>query len=146
MVTGLASGGLSAWITYRLAFRRFRAEKSWERRADAYTKVVEALHDSLKFADTHLRHAEKGSDVPPEKDAVVRKAAQEGHDEIRRTADVGKLFLSSTALNRLARFAEESDNVEAETWFDYLEKNYELTSMCLNEFVQLARQDLGITR
>lgn len=146
IVTGLASGGLSAWITYRLAFRRFRAEKWWERRADAYSGIVEALHNSLKFADTHIDYMQKGSDVPPEKDAAVRKAAQAGRDDILRAVNVGKLFLSSAALNRLTRFLEESENIKAEMWLDYLETDYELTNTCLNEFAQLAREDLGTTR
>jgi hypothetical protein len=72
IVTGLASGTLSAWITYRLAFRRFRAEKWWERRADAYSGIVEALHNSLKFSDTHLSYIQNGSEIPPEIDAAVR--------------------------------------------------------------------------
>jgi len=146
IVTGLASGGLSAWITYRLAFRRFRAEKWWERRADAYSGIVEALHNSLKFADTNIDYMQKGSEVPPEKDAVVRKAAQAGHDEILRSVNVGKLFLSPAALNRLTRFLEESENIKSEMWSDYLEKDYGLTNACLSEFAQLAREDLGTTR
>jgi hypothetical protein len=146
IVTGLASGGLSAWITYQLAFRRFRAEKWWERRADAYSGIVEALHNSLIFADTHINYMQKGSEVPPEKDAALRKAAQAGHDEILRAVNVGKLFLSSAALNRLTRFLEESENINAEMWSDYLEEDYGLTNTCLNEFAQLARDDLGTTR
>lgn len=146
IVTGLVSGGLSAWITYRLAFRRFRAEKWWERRADAYSGIVEALHNSLNFAETHIDYAQKGSDIPPEKDAAVRKAAQAGRDEICRAANVGKLFLSAAATNRLTRFLEESDNIKTYGWFDYLEKDYELTKTCLNEFVQLAKEDLGTIR
>ena len=146
IVTGLASGGLSAWITYRLAFRRYRAEKWWERRADAYSGIVEALYNSLKFADTHIDYMQKGSEPPPEKDAAVRKAAREGHDEILRAVNVGKLFLSSAALNRLRRFVRESDAVKVEGWSEYLEKDYELINTCLNEFAQLAREDLGTTR
>lgn len=146
IVTGLASGSLSAWITYRLAFDRFRAEKWWERRADAYSGIVEALHNSLTFADTHIASMQRGGEVPPEKDAAVRKAAQAGHDELLRAVNVGKLFLSSAALSRLTRFLEESENIKAEMWTDYLEKDYHLTNTCLSEFAQLAREDLGTTR
>jgi hypothetical protein len=146
IVTGLASGGLSAWITYRLAFRRFRAEKWWERRADAYSRIVAALHNSQKFADTHIDHVQTYSEVPPEKDAALRKTAQAGRDEILRAVDVGKLFLSSATLDRLTRFVKESKNIKAEGWSDYVMKDYELINTCLNDLAQLAREDLGTTR
>jgi len=146
IVTGLVSGSLSAWITYRLAFRRFRAERWWERRADAYGKILEALHNSLKFADTHLSYAKSGKDVPPEVDMEVRDAVKAANDEIRRAVNVGKLFLSEAALKRLTRFMDESDNYKPENWTDYLFKDHDLTSTCLNEFAQLAREDLGTIR
>jgi hypothetical protein len=146
ILIGLVGIGLSAWITYRLAFRRFRREKWWERRADAYIRIVEALHNSKKFADTHIGHMETGSEVPPEKDAALRKTAQEGRDEILRAVDVGKLFLSLAALERLKRFVSDTENIKAEGWADYVEKDYELINTCLNDLAQLGREDLGTTR
>src|SRR6266436_7586330 len=88
IVIGLISGGLSTWITYRLAFRRFRAEKSWERRADAYSRIIEALHNLQKYPDTHINYLWKHSEAPTEKDEALRKAAETATDEILRAVDV----------------------------------------------------------
>ena len=143
LVVGFASGGLSAWLTYRLAFRRFRAEKWWERRADAYSDILEALHESLSFATTNIAYMKSGCEVPPEQDAEVRKRAAAANIEIRRAANVGKLFLSSAALNRLAQFLNESDKHKADNWTDYLFTDYQMTSNCIDDFATLARNDLG---
>jgi hypothetical protein len=89
---------------------------------------------------------ETGSEVPPEKDAALRKTAQEGRDEILRAVDVGKLFLSLAALERLKRFVSDTENIKAEGWADYVEKDYELINTCLNDLAQLGREDLGTTR
>jgi ABC-type nitrate/sulfonate/bicarbonate transport system substrate-binding protein len=140
---GLVGIGLSAWITYRLAFRRFRREKWSERRADAYIRIVEALHNSEKFADTHIDHVETGSRVPPGKDAALRKTAQEGRDEILRAVDVGKLFLSLAALDRLKRFVSDTENIKAEGWSDYVEKDYELINTCQEICTKLAKLGQG---
>jgi hypothetical protein len=120
LVIGFGSGLLSAWVTYRLAFRRFRAEKWWERRADAYSGILEALHESLRFAETNIDYMQSGSEVPPEKDADVRKAAAAANLEIRRAANVGKLFLSSAALSRLTKFLHENDKNARDDWTEYL--------------------------
>jgi hypothetical protein len=146
IVTGLVSGGLSAWITYKLAFRRFRAEKWWERRADAYSRIVEALHDSKNFADAHIDHMENGSEVPPEKDAALRKTAEEGRAVILRAVDIGRLFLSSEALGRLKRFVKETENIKGEDWSDYIQKYYDLNNTCLDDLARLGREELGTTR
>jgi hypothetical protein len=143
LVIGFVSGGLSAWLTYRLAFRRFRAEKWWERRADAYSDILEALHESLRFAETNIAYMKSGSEVPPEQDADVRKAAAAANIEICRAANAGKLFLSSAALNRLTQFLHDSDKYKPDNWTDYLLTDYEMTSNCIDDFAQLARDDLG---
>jgi hypothetical protein len=73
----------------------------------------------------------------------VRKAAAAANIEIRRAANVGKLFLSSTALNRLTQLLHESDKNTPDNWTDYLQRDYQLTSNCIDDFAQLAREDLS---
>ena len=55
---------VSSWITVQLALRRFRRERWWERKTDAYTKVIEALHNSKEFSDRHLEAAQAGREIP----------------------------------------------------------------------------------
>jgi len=53
LFTAILIGALSALITADLAFRRFRTEKWWERKVEAYTKVIESLHYLKAWTDAH---------------------------------------------------------------------------------------------
>jgi hypothetical protein len=41
---------LTAIITVQLSFRRFQAERWWDRKADAYSRIIEALHHAIAHA------------------------------------------------------------------------------------------------
>ncbi len=46
ILTGIVIAVISSLIATHLALKRFRTEKWWERKVDAYLKIIEALHNS----------------------------------------------------------------------------------------------------
>lgn len=44
LIISIVTALVTAWVTVRLSLRRFRAERLWERRVDAYQAVLGALH------------------------------------------------------------------------------------------------------
>jgi len=40
--TAIVIAAISSWITVQLSLRKFRAERWWERKAEAYSKIIEA--------------------------------------------------------------------------------------------------------
>ena len=85
---------VSSWITVYLSLRKFRSEKWWERKADAYANVIEALHNSKEFSDQHLHAREKGCEISSDQDSELRAKSKAGHAEIRRVANIGAFLLS----------------------------------------------------
>ena len=144
LLTTLTSAILGALIAYWLAFRRFREEKWWERKADAYIRIMEALHNSQVFSRTHIDFIQRGAEISDEDDKRLRELSKENTEEIIRVSNVGKLFLFSTAIDRLQRYLRESDTFEAESWHDYLEKEYDNMSCVINDLVLIARKDLQV--
>ncbi len=64
LLAGVPVALLTAWLTVKFALRRFQSEKWFERRVDAYTKVIEALHFMKHCTERQLRAAECGTDIP----------------------------------------------------------------------------------
>ena len=60
---GIPIALLSAWVTVKFAIRRFRSEKWFERRLEAYTKVIEALHFMKHCTETRFGATERGIDL-----------------------------------------------------------------------------------
>jgi hypothetical protein len=96
--TGILIAAVSSWITVQLSLRRFRSERWWERRAAAYERVIEALHDLKVFADNHLEAEYKGREFPEEEDKELRARSKAAHEEVAKTIDIGAFLLSDEAL------------------------------------------------
>ena len=45
---------VASWITLQFARKRFVSEKLWEKRAEAYGAILEALHDMKRTYDEDL--------------------------------------------------------------------------------------------
>lgn len=124
LITALVSGVVSAWLTYILAWRRFRTEKWWERRADAYEKIIDALHTAKRFSDVHLERLMRGTEPAPDEVTKLREQSKAGHDYILRAIDTGRLTLPGEALQRLNEYSKESAANNSEDWHSYLVSDY----------------------
>jgi hypothetical protein len=142
-VTGVISGVLSSWLTYILAWRRFRTERWWDRRADAYERIIDALHAAKKFSDFHIDYQMRGQDPPKEDDERLRGEAKRARAEIDRAIDIGKLILPADALQRLYQYSKEADSIKTTDWVSYLEQDYNIINRCLIDIAVIARKDLA---
>lgn len=143
LLVGIAIAGASSWITVQLSRLQFRSERWWEKKAQAYERVIEAFHNSKKFASEHLDAAHKGRDVDGMRDAELRKLAKEARDEIIRASDIGSFILSSNASIILAKYKAESEAAEKhDTWWEYLDADLSLTDRYMKEFIVEAHRDL----
>lgn len=134
---------LSSFITIYLARNKFRSERWWEKKVQAYERVIEAFHKSKKFASEHMDAEYKGRHIETARDAELRRLSQEAKDEISRASDVGSFLLSEDALKVLARYKAESELAPSqETWFEYLDADWSLTHKYMKEFIAVAKRDL----
>ena len=145
LVSGLGSGVLSAWLTYIFAWRRFRTEKWWERRADAYEKIMDALRSAKRFSDVHLERLMQGGNEPsPEEVGKLRVQSKEGHDYILRAIDTGRLILPDEALQRLNEYSKENARNNPDNWHTYLDNDYGIIDSCIIDIAKIARKDLRV--
>ena len=133
----------TAWLTVRLSLRRFRQERMWDRKAAAYERAIEALHNAKRFSSEHLDAYYKGKELEDEKADNLRKLSREARDEIRRAAEIGSFILSDQALGIIKTYENEiADTKELTMWQDYLDHDYGVTDKCLKQFIVEAKRDL----
>jgi len=143
LLTGIVIATVSAWITVQLSLRRFRAEKWWERKADAYSKVIEALHNSKTSADHFLVAEIRGLKLPEDRDEEMRSRMRAAKDEILKAMDVGSFVLSKEALDRLRQYKRDTDEaLKQNSLFEYLETNVTAAERCLNDIIEISKRDL----
>ncbi|MCY2927439.1 MAG: hypothetical protein NT031_18785 [Planctomycetota bacterium] len=93
LAVGITVAIVSAYVTVRLALKRFRAEQWWSRRADAYSAILEALHYSKDCDDCFLREIEERRQLAEDYRAEVTKRGREANWQIRKAIDTSKFLL-----------------------------------------------------
>lgn len=143
ILSGIAIAGISSWVTVQLSLHRFRSEKWWEKRVNAYERVIEAFHNSKKFDSEYMRAEELRREVSDERDAELRKLASQARDEILKASDVGSFVLSKNALSILAKYEAESENMpRQDTWYEHLDLSWSICNRYMKEFIEEAHRDL----
>ncbi|PAU89809.1 hypothetical protein CK507_02775 [Pseudomonas sp. WN033] len=143
IIAGIIIAGVTAFITVQLSVRRFREERWWERRVAAYEKVIEALHHSKAFTDVHMDAETEGREVPEERDKELRAKSAEAHREINRATDMGGFLLGTEARDRLRKYRQDTNEASrADSWYEYLELDWDAANSCLEDLVEIARKDL----
>jgi hypothetical protein len=144
ILTGILIAGATSWITVQLSLRKFRSEKWWERKADAYTRILDALHKSKKFSDEHLEAEYRAKEVSEDRDKELRKLAKESREELLRAVDVGAFLLCGDAVEVLKDYEREVDKLsEYETWYEYIDADNTINHRTLLKLIPIARKDLN---
>jgi hypothetical protein len=147
LATSLITGVVSALLTWTLAWRRFRTEKWRERRADAYERIIDALHSAKRFSDVHLERWSSGGNEPADEELKeLREQSKNGHDYVLRAVDTGRFILPDEALYRLNEYSKEYASNRGEDFHSYLANGYDIANRCLVDLAKIARKDLRVDR
>jgi hypothetical protein len=158
ILTGLLIATLTSIVTVRLALWRFHSEKWWERKAELYSRLMEALFDMHSYN----RQFMEDYHLPPGEESAVFEEKRKKHlgdlwsryekaeDEVRKIVVIGSFIVSDPVANDLlmlnkanaAAMAELSDSDP----YDVADKCLKATEDCLANVREHAKNDLGITR
>jgi len=143
LFSGLALVFFGAWIAVWLSRNKFRSERWWEKKVEAYERIIDAFHKSKKFDSEHMRAEELDIDFDDARKAELTNQAKESRDEILCASDVGSFILSKEAHAILARYAKESENMERQnSWYEHLDLSWSITNRNMQAFIEEARADL----
>jgi len=143
ILTGILIAGATSWITIQLSLKQFRTQKWWEMKADAYTKILDALHKSKKFSSEHLEAMYKIKEVSVERDKELRKLSKDSQEELSRAVDVGAFLLCKEAVDVLKNYELQTDDLhEYETWYEYIDAENTINHRTLLNLIPIARKDL----
>jgi hypothetical protein len=138
-------------VTVHLSSRRFRAEKWWERKTEAYTALFDALHVVQRdLQDTvdrieHQRPFAEGRDAE-EADRTLRLA----REKIAAAANMAPFLFSKKAAGILQQFEDRWWQVEREARAEGADLGFVITGQlevvqeCLKDLPCVAQEDVGI--
>jgi hypothetical protein len=143
LIASLLLSLFAAWVAVWLSRNKFRSERWWEKKVEAYERVIDAFHKAKRYDSEHLRAAELDIEVDDDRQAQLKAHAAEARDEILRSADIGSFILSPKALEILGRYKKKSENMpRQESWWEHLEMSWAIADSHMKEFVAEAKADL----
>ena len=138
---------VAAYTTVRLSTRAFSSQKWWERKADAYSSIIEALSnelaDSWRLLDAEERHPDESKVSSPEQ--IARR--QEALRRIYQAAAMGAYIISDAAAGHLEVLRRELAAADSATsLYDFVGNEYAAMNKCIAALRQCAHSDLGLRR
>lgn len=141
--SNILTAAVAAWVTVHLSLRKFRVERLWEKRAEAYERVIKAFHNLSRFFHEHFEaviiEQQQGREMAKEKQSELSRQADNAKKEINRARDIGSFLLSQSALKILATYNTESKSSDYESWEEYLMANCSLVDEYSEAFISEAR-------
>ena len=141
------SAGAGAYLSTRLTFGRVISEKWWDKKYEAYSDVLGALHDMQKDIEADYGEELGYKKVSPEKQAELRASYKRGREKVERHRSIGSLVLGADAVSELKTFEASLSKASNEhTFFEHLDASYAAVNSTIDRITELGRKDLRSTK
>lgn len=133
-------------VSVPFALRRFREERWWERKVEAYVGLFTALFDVQRSLRQRVREVEEAFTTPETFAKELGAKASLGYTEIRRAATIGTFLFSEETADRLASLMEVLDDPNYN--LDFHEEdltNLRAVTTAMADLKPLARKDLALS-
>lgn len=139
-------------ITVKISLRKFRTQKWWEKKAETYSLIIDALHKLKDYCEHKLAAEYDKAEYPSTPGHLSKEAEEElanqckqAHREVARAIDVGSFIISEAALKSLSVYKNRPQLDWDTNWLgDIIVQDLEYTTSCLENFKKEAKKDLGI--
>lgn len=144
LIPSLLVAIVTALVTVRLSLRKFYAERWWERKAEAYSRIVEALHKHKRYLDKKL-DIELNPRDNDKREKGLEGLWSESNAELERAADLGAFIISEETENIIKNFLNRKiGDPNYGPLFEIIEEDLAKLSKCLSAVKAAAKRDLGL--
>ncbi len=146
---GILLAIITSYITVQLSIRKFRSERMWERKIEAYSKLIESLHFLFRSIYKYIELAEEDQhyEFNDEVSIDIDNLLAEGRKEINKSIDSGFFIFSDDFNEKLKKYKIEQESIENQ--FSYGTSKYECMleehkaiEYYIKELIYLAQKDL----
>ena len=141
----IASVIAAAVSIYNARFRRFARERWWDRKVEAYNRIIDALSALVYYLEEHYNAEIEHRDLSDSHKKEIVEHWRKGYAEVKRATAVGAFLISPAAEAVLQNmWKEKGKGVDPNDWFGLMESDYVAAQDCLRAVVEAARNDLGV--
>lgn len=140
-------GVVTALFSVHLALRRFRTERWWERKAQAYADVISALFDVQRYCRLEVERIEEGTQFAEDYVEDINARSNAGFAEIRKAAALGTFVFGPKTASRLEQLEEQLDDPHYnEDVLETMVATLGAVTSALKDLKRLSKKDLSLPR
>jgi hypothetical protein len=145
LISTVIGGMITAYFSVRLALKKFRTERWWEKKAETYTSAIEALFDIRAYSSETSDRLEVGRSLDDDRMQQLAKRSAAGRGELRRIAALGNLVVSKDCATRLDLLITELDDpLYNRDLYEIASDTADISSKAITDLRELARADLRL--
>lgn len=136
---------VTAALTVKLSLKRFHAERWWERKAEAYTRIVESLYHVKAYSDAMIPEYLEGATYSPEHKKRLSDEYSAAHRELSKTTGIGAYIICDEAAEVLEELRKRPglDWDQNPPW-EVFEDDAQAYGAALDKIRRIAKRDLGV--
>lgn len=137
-------GVVSAMFTTFLARKRFVSERWWDRKADAYTHILDALVSMHRYHEAYYDDLTHESELSDERKAELTAEWKVAWRQVDNAIRLGAFVVCEDAHAALSRLRAATRGVHPHDFFGLVDAEYAATTKCIGEIREIGRTDLRV--
>ena len=143
LIPALIVSIITAYVTVKVSMKQFYSERWWEKRAEAYSHIIEHLsYLQYYFGEWFSEgvHEKQLADKHKEK---LSEGYRQTKESITKAAAIGAYIVSDNTATALANLLHELDRKDPSgDWVGDIDRCYGLVKECIAKIKEYAKADL----
>lgn len=133
----------TSFLTVYFSLKRYRSEKWWDKKAQCYCEIVDAINNIIRHCDAFIAEEFDGKNISENEKCQLSKKYYEGKAFFETQTNIGRLLISEAALKELLLLDGKLYNAECEEDLKLRMPNIRVAAEdCLHAFIPIAKKDL----
>jgi len=142
---GLVVALFAPFLAVHLAIRRFHKERWWERKHEAYSSLLEGLHDLKDNAEEWFQAETDPDNTTDQKLRELKRDLEKFSREFARRRDLASLYISPDAVAVLDKYVRKKAQAQrSKSIFLCVDAELAAARECLEELKEAAKGDLQV--
>jgi hypothetical protein len=141
---GVVSSLFTTLLTTFLARKLFISERWWDRKADAYARILDALVEIERYHEAYWNDLAHQAELSDERKAELRKIWKTAWREVDNAIRLGAFVLSQEAHAALAKLQVATRGVDPQDFFGTVDAEFAATTECIKQMREIGRTDLQV--
>lgn len=145
IVVSVLGASLAAFLAARFTMDRFYREKTWERKAEAYTLIFESLDDMREWYSVHYDAVLLANTVSEKKNSEL-EASYKAATTVLRKRVAGETWLLEPHVEAIIQKCQKDLGWDAPSWQEHLDHGLFTVENAIKELKPVARAELNAQR